>query len=60
MLSLTIKDCTCNKLGKTLAFTQIEFFDSKQRMFARGSHTKYIANAFEHVCIDDRSVFDLN
>ncbi|ODQ63317.1 putative PaaI_thioesterase family protein [Nadsonia fulvescens var. elongata DSM 6958] len=41
-------DCTCQKLGKTLAFTTIDFYDSKHNLFARGSHTKFIAQAYNN------------
>ncbi|KAK3181616.1 hypothetical protein K4F52_006994 [Lecanicillium sp. MT-2017a] len=33
---------TCDKIGKTLAFTSIEFFNSRGQLAARGSHTKYV------------------
>jgi len=33
-------------VGKTLAFTSIKFTNSKTKVIARGSHTKYIALAF--------------
>ncbi|PCG97983.1 Hypothetical protein PENO1_060280 [Penicillium occitanis (nom. inval.)] len=34
-------------VGKTLAFTSIKFMNEKDEVFARGSHTKYIALAFK-------------
>ncbi|KAF5024192.1 hypothetical protein F66182_3706 [Fusarium sp. NRRL 66182] len=34
---------TCDKIGKTLAFTQVTFTNSKGQLAARGSHTKYVA-----------------
>ncbi|EBA27194.1 PaaI_thioesterase family protein [Aspergillus fumigatus A1163] len=34
-------------LGKTLAYTNIKFMNSKGEVFARGSHTKYIALAWK-------------
>ncbi|EAW20470.1 PaaI family thioesterase [Aspergillus fischeri NRRL 181] len=34
-------------LGKTLAYTNIKFINSKGEVFARGSHTKYIALAWK-------------
>ncbi|KFA80752.1 hypothetical protein S40288_05558 [Stachybotrys chartarum IBT 40288] len=34
---------TCDKIGKTLAFTTVIFTNSKGQLAARGSHTKYIA-----------------
>ncbi|GIK07877.1 hypothetical protein Aspvir_003547 [Aspergillus viridinutans] len=36
-------EVTCDKFGKTLAYTNIKFMNSKGEVFARGSHTKYIA-----------------
>lgn len=45
-----LKTCKCERLGRTLAFTSIEFFDAKNKqMFARGSHTKYITKALKDV-----------
>lgn len=35
----------CEKMGKTLAFTHMKFFNAKGDMFARGSHTKFIEKA---------------
>ncbi|KAJ0119696.1 thioesterase family [Diaporthe amygdali] len=35
----------CEKMGKTLAYTHMKFFNSKGDMFARGSHTKFIEKA---------------
>jgi acyl-coenzyme A thioesterase 13 len=35
----------CNVVGKTMAFTSIQFKNDKDQVFARGSHTKYIALA---------------
>ncbi|KUL88065.1 hypothetical protein ZTR_04112 [Talaromyces verruculosus] len=44
----TIKaEVSCDKFGKTLAFTSIKFMNEKDEVFARGSHTKYIALAFK-------------
>jgi acyl-coenzyme A thioesterase 13 len=34
-------------VGKTLAYTSINFSNSKGDVFARGSHTKYVALAFK-------------
>lgn len=34
-------------VGKTLAYTSINFSNSKGEVFARGSHTKYIALAWK-------------
>lgn len=36
-----------NSVGKTLAFTSINFSNSKGEVFARGSHTKYVALAWK-------------
>ncbi|KAF5571883.1 thioesterase family [Fusarium pseudoanthophilum] len=33
---------TLDKIGKTLAFTQVTFTNSKGQLAARGSHTKYV------------------
>jgi len=38
---------TCDKFGKTLAYTSIQFTNSKGQIAARGSHTKYIALAWK-------------
>ncbi|KAK9480796.1 HotDog domain-containing protein [Lipomyces japonicus] len=38
----------CHKLGKTLAFTTVEFYKpSTKELLARGTHTKYVANALK-------------
>jgi len=34
-------------VGKTLAFTSINFTNSQGEVFARGSHTKYVALAWK-------------
>ncbi|KAH7311610.1 HotDog domain-containing protein [Stachybotrys elegans] len=34
---------TCDKIGKTLAYTTIVFYNGKGQLAARGSHTKYVA-----------------
>ncbi|OAA79092.1 Thioesterase superfamily [Akanthomyces lecanii RCEF 1005] len=33
----------CDKIGKTLAYTTVHFFNSKGQLAARGSHTKFVA-----------------
>ncbi|CAI4213449.1 unnamed protein product [Parascedosporium putredinis] len=33
---------TCEKIGKTLAYTMVQFWNSKGELAARGSHTKYV------------------
>ncbi|GFF79184.1 hypothetical protein IFM62136_10001 [Aspergillus lentulus] len=38
---------TKSTVGKTLAYTNIKFMNSKGEVFARGSHTKYIALAWK-------------
>ncbi|TVY52108.1 putative esterase [Lachnellula cervina] len=38
----------CDKFGKTLAYTSIEFINGKGEIAARGSHTKYVALAWKH------------
>jgi len=40
-------EVSCDKFGKTLAYTSIRFMNSKDEVFARGSHTKYVALAFK-------------
>ncbi|KAF2872136.1 acyl-coenzyme A thioesteras-like protein 13 [Massariosphaeria phaeospora] len=40
-------EVTCDKFGKTLAFTSIQFKNNQDEVFARGSHTKYIAIAWK-------------
>ncbi|KAF4122769.1 hypothetical protein GMORB2_7076 [Geosmithia morbida] len=34
---------TCDKIGRTLAYTSVIFTNSKGQLAARGSHTKYVA-----------------
>ncbi|KAI0544746.1 Thioesterase/thiol ester dehydrase-isomerase [Xylaria curta] len=36
---------TCDKIGKTLAYTSITFRNHKDELAARGSHTKYVERA---------------
>ena len=33
-------EANCDKFGKTLAYTSITFYDGKDQLVARGSHTK--------------------
>ena len=33
-------EVTCDKFGKTLAYTSIKFMNAKDELVARGSHTK--------------------
>uniref|UniRef100_A0A060T381 ARAD1C30426p n=1 Tax=Blastobotrys adeninivorans TaxID=409370 RepID=A0A060T381_BLAAD len=42
-------ECLCQKLGATLAFTQVNFYDNQSRLFARGSHTKFLTQAYKNV-----------
>ncbi|KAA8650069.1 PaaI family thioesterase [Aspergillus tanneri] len=42
-----LAEVSCDKFGKTLAYTSIKFFNSKGEIVARGSHTKYIALAWK-------------
>ncbi|KAK9419660.1 hypothetical protein SUNI508_07146 [Seiridium unicorne] len=37
----------CDKMGKTLAYTSITFRNSKGELAARGSHTKYVMQAWK-------------
>ncbi|KAL1878032.1 hypothetical protein VTK73DRAFT_8256 [Phialemonium thermophilum] len=44
----TIKaTAVCEKIGKTLAFTTVTFRNAKGDLAARGSHTKYVAQAWD-------------
>ncbi|KAJ5161462.1 esterase [Penicillium capsulatum] len=40
-------EVTCDKFGKTLAFTNIQFTNGKGDIVARGSHTKYVTLAWK-------------
>ncbi|KAK9482497.1 hypothetical protein V1527DRAFT_499102 [Lipomyces starkeyi] len=41
----------CHKLGRSLAFTSVEFFKShKYELFARGTHITFIATAMKDAC----------
>ncbi|KAF2396246.1 acyl-coenzyme A thioesteras-like protein 13 [Trichodelitschia bisporula] len=42
-----LAEVSCDKFGKTLAFTSIKFMNANGDVFARGSHTKYIAQAWK-------------
>ncbi|KAH0529496.1 hypothetical protein TsFJ059_004232 [Trichoderma semiorbis] len=33
----------CEKIGKTLAYTTVQFYNSKGQLAARGSHTKFVS-----------------
>ncbi|KAJ5480921.1 esterase [Penicillium diatomitis] len=48
MAKLTfMKEVTCDKFGKTLAYTNIKFTNAKGEVVARGSHTKYVSIAWK-------------
>ncbi|KAL1897751.1 hypothetical protein Cpir12675_002251 [Ceratocystis pirilliformis] len=38
---------TCEKIGKTLAYTSVQFWNAKGQLAARGSHTKYVAGTLK-------------
>ncbi|KAK3708669.1 hypothetical protein LTR37_011391 [Vermiconidia calcicola] len=40
-------EVTCDKFGKTMAFTSIRFTNAQNQLVARGSHTKYVAMAWK-------------
>ncbi|MCJ1472771.1 hypothetical protein MMC13_001420 [Lambiella insularis] len=40
-------EVTCDKFGKTLAYTSIKFHNAKDELVARGSHTKYVTPAWK-------------
>ncbi|KAF2232520.1 esterase, partial [Viridothelium virens] len=40
-------EVTCDKFGKTLAYTSIRFTNVNHELVARGSHTKYVAAAWK-------------
>ncbi|KAI1469055.1 Thioesterase/thiol ester dehydrase-isomerase [Daldinia caldariorum] len=37
----------CDKMGKTLAYTSVVFINAKGELAARGSHTKYVTQAWK-------------
>ncbi|KAJ5096197.1 hypothetical protein NUU61_005553 [Penicillium alfredii] len=41
-----LAEANCDKFGKTLAFTSIQFINAKGDIVARGSHTKYVTLAW--------------
>ncbi len=42
-------EATCDKFGKTLAYTSIKFVNARDELVARGSHTKYVdSNSYLH------------
>ncbi|KAM0524299.1 hypothetical protein ACHAP0_005944 [Verticillium nonalfalfae] len=38
----------CDKMGRTLAYTTVKFFNKKGELAARGSHTKYVSKTWEN------------
>jgi hypothetical protein len=46
-LSATCACANTSPVGKTLAYTSINFSNNKGEVFARGSHTKYVALAWK-------------
>ncbi|ODH48388.1 hypothetical protein GX48_05480 [Paracoccidioides brasiliensis] len=42
-----LAEVTCDKFGKTLAFTSAKFTNLENEVVARGSHTKFVAIAFK-------------
>ncbi|KAF6221854.1 hypothetical protein HO133_001822 [Letharia lupina] len=40
-------EVTCDKFGKTLAYTSIRFLNGRDELVAKGSHTKYVALAWK-------------
>lgn len=46
---------TLDKIGKTLAFTQVTFTNSKGQLAARGSHTKWVQLLSERALYTNRS-----
>ncbi|KLU82642.1 PaaI_thioesterase [Magnaporthiopsis poae ATCC 64411] len=46
---------TCDKIGKTLAYTTVVFQNAKGELAARGSHTKFVAKVWPN----DRPLFAL-
>ncbi|CAI7603272.1 unnamed protein product [Penicillium manginii] len=42
-----LAEVTCDKFGKTLAYTNIRFTNAKGDVVARGSHTKYVTLAWK-------------
>ena len=40
-------EVSCDKFGKSLAYTSIRFHNEKDELVARGSHTKYVAVAWK-------------
>ncbi|OOF91290.1 hypothetical protein ASPCADRAFT_134306 [Aspergillus carbonarius ITEM 5010] len=42
-----LAEVSCDKFGKTLAYTSIKFLNTKGEVFARGSHTKFVALAWK-------------
>ncbi|DAA72859.1 TPA_exp: hypothetical protein A8136_5389 [Trichophyton benhamiae CBS 112371] len=49
-----LAEVTCDKFGNKLAYTTIKFTNKEDELVARGSHTKYIAQAFR----DPRNIIE--
>ncbi|OAL73108.1 PaaI-thioesterase [Trichophyton violaceum] len=49
-----LAEVTCDKFGNKLAYTTIKFTNKADEIVARGSHTKYIAQAFR----DPRNIIE--
>jgi acyl-coenzyme A thioesterase 13 len=47
-LASNSSDAKDGTVGKTLAYTSIQFTNAKGEIAARGSHTKYVANTYPH------------
>ncbi|EME77411.1 uncharacterized protein MYCFIDRAFT_146301 [Pseudocercospora fijiensis CIRAD86] len=47
-------EVVCDKFGKTLAYTSIRFFNDRDEIVARGSHTKYVSFAWK----DERNIVE--
>ena len=50
-------EVTCDKFGKTMAYTSTRFVNAKGELVARGSHTKYVALAWKD---ENNKVDELN
>jgi acyl-coenzyme A thioesterase 13 len=47
-------EVVCDKFGKTLAYTSVQFTNAQNQLVARGSHTKFVALAFK----DEKNITD--
>ncbi|KAK3316503.1 PaaI thioesterase [Apodospora peruviana] len=39
----------CDKMGKIMAYTEIKFYNQQDQLVARGSHSKFVRDAWKHV-----------